>query len=146
MICIATFYLRAAHAAVCVMAAVTIAVYQLDAWGTELAGGTLTGPFIRAQEIGGFFYTGSALLSFGIKRAAVVAAICAMALCLPLSLYSSVPYIFHMMSSGFSIVVQPKIYFEPWNMILISFMTASLMTCLLLLRRHDLPPNTFPNP
>lgn len=95
MISIAPFRsLRAVHATLCVLAAAIIAVYQLDTRGTELAGGTLTGAFILAQELAGFFYIGSALLTFGASRASVIAALCAMALCLPLSLYSLAPHIF----------------------------------------------------
>jgi len=70
---------------------VVVLKFDLELDGTEFMGGSVTGPLLHMQEIGGLLFLLAATLTIRFRRVAAAVALAACLLCLPLYLLSTAP-------------------------------------------------------
>ena len=79
---------------VCIVAAYADAETFIDFMGTELMGGSVTGPMINLAAIGAVLFLAGAVLVIVHQKAAANAAVAATPFCIPLYLYRIFPRLF----------------------------------------------------
>jgi hypothetical protein len=66
----------------------------VDLMGTELMGGTVTGPMINLAAIGALLFLAAAVLVLIQQRASAITGVAAVPFCIPLSIYRIFPRFF----------------------------------------------------
>lgn len=87
-------------AAGCLLGAVAAWKNLEDLSGTELYGGTVTGPVINVAAVGTVLLLLPVITTFVWPRAAAIGALAASALCLPLYVYRILPRVFRLVFPG----------------------------------------------
>jgi hypothetical protein len=88
------------QAAVCLLCAVAAWNSLEDLTGTELIGGTVTGPMINVAAVAAIVLVLAVIVTFIWPRVAAVGAFVACALCLPLYVYRTLPRVFRSIFPG----------------------------------------------
>jgi hypothetical protein len=88
------------QAAVCLLCAVAAWNSLEDLTGTELIGGTVTGPMINVAAIAAIVLLLAVIMTFIWPRVAAIGAFVASTLCLPLYVYRTLPRLFRLIFPG----------------------------------------------
>jgi glucan phosphoethanolaminetransferase (alkaline phosphatase superfamily) len=88
------------QAAMCLFCAVAAWNSLEDLTGTELVGGTVTGPMINVAAIAAIVLVLAVVVTFIWRRVAAISALVASALCLPLYIYRTLPRLFRSIFPG----------------------------------------------
>ncbi len=92
---------KVVQAALCLLCAVAAWNSLEDLDGTELIGGTVTGPMINVAAVAAIVLVLAVILTFIWPRVAAISAFVACASCIPLYIYRTLPRLFRALFPGF---------------------------------------------
>src|SRR4051812_3288624 len=104
------------QAAICLVLLLFTLSYSFPMEGTELSGGTVTGPVLEIFGIGSLSYLLAAILTGFYPRIAAGVIVLAALLCLPLYFYSMAPGPFRMVFRGeYKDPLYANFFWDKWN-------------------------------
>jgi glycerol-3-phosphate acyltransferase PlsY len=117
------------QATACLLCAIVAAEHS-DLAYIEFGGGTLTGPLVDLNNIGGLLFIVALILTFIYRRLAAICALVASLLCLPLYLYRMAPGIAQRLIPGsFRYLSRTNFVWNEWAFIGVLLLVMTAYVC-----------------